>query len=94
MCPSDLLIIIFYDLEHIKILRSRILPRNTKLKLRPILTYGPEAWTMTMEGTTACRMFERKVVKKHTNTEKRRTLENKDKQREKDILQGKDTVVL
>jgi hypothetical protein len=58
------LIIIFYDLAYIKIVRARILSRSTKLKLQPILTYGPEAWAMTMEETNALRMFERKVVKK------------------------------
>jgi len=39
-------------------------------------------------------MFERKVVKKIYEHGKRRTLENKDRQREKDILHGKDTVIL
>jgi hypothetical protein len=68
MCPSELLIIIFYDIAHTKILRSRLLSRNTKLQLRPILTQGPEAWTMRMAETNVRRVFEKKTVRKDTNS--------------------------
>lgn len=87
------MIIIFYS-AHIKILRSRFLSRNTKLKLRPVLTYGSEAWTMTMEEMNSLRIFERKIVRQryeHVKKEERQRIRTK--QREEDILQGKDTVM-
>jgi hypothetical protein len=54
---------------HIKLSRSKHLSRNAKLKIyktliRPILSYGSEAWTMTSEETNALRIFERKIVRR------------------------------
>jgi hypothetical protein len=53
---------------HIKLFRSTILSRNTKLKIyktliRPILSYGSEDWTMTSEETNSLIVFERKIVR-------------------------------
>jgi hypothetical protein len=55
---------------HIKLFRSKLLSRNTKLKkkyktlIRPILSYGSEAWTMTSKEMNALRIFERKIVRR------------------------------
>jgi hypothetical protein len=54
---------------HIKLFRSKLLSRNTKLKIyktliRPILSYGLEAWTMTSEEINALRIFGRKIVRR------------------------------
>jgi hypothetical protein len=83
---------------HIKLFRSKLLSRNTKLKIyktliRPILSYGLEAWTMTSEEMNALRIFERKTVRKIygpiNELESRRIRTNKEIE---DILEGADNV--
>jgi hypothetical protein len=85
-------------LAHVKLFRSKLLARNTKLELyktviRPILTYGSETWTMIVEETKASRIFERKIVRKIYGPvkggERWRIRTNKEVE---DILQVKDTV--
>jgi hypothetical protein len=54
---------------YIKLLRPKLLSRNTKLKIyktliRPILTYGSETWTLTTEEMNAIRISERKIIRK------------------------------
>jgi hypothetical protein len=54
---------------HIKLFRSKLLSRNTKLKIfqtliRPILRYGLEARAMASEEMNALRIFERKIVRR------------------------------
>jgi hypothetical protein len=54
---------------HIKLFRSKLLSRNTKLKIyktliQPFLSYGSEAWTVTSEEMNALRVFKRKIVRK------------------------------
>jgi hypothetical protein len=56
-------------LGHIKLLRSKFVSRNTKLKLYktvicPILSYGLETWTATTVEMRAIRIVERKAVRK------------------------------
>jgi hypothetical protein len=51
---------------HIKLFRSKLLSRNTKLKIyktliRLILSYGSEAWAVASEEMNALRIFERKI---------------------------------
>jgi hypothetical protein len=43
--------------------------RNTKIKIyktliRPILSYGSETWTLTIEEMIALRISERKIIRK------------------------------
>jgi hypothetical protein len=54
---------------YIKISRSKLLSRNTKIKIyktliRPILSYGSETWTLTIEEMIAFRISERKIIRK------------------------------
>jgi hypothetical protein len=53
---------------YIKLLRSRLLSRNTELKthktlIRPILSYGSETWTLTTEEVNKLRISERKIIR-------------------------------
>ena len=53
----------------IKIFRSRLLSRTTKLKLyktliRPIVTYGSEAWTMSDKDENSLLVFERRILRR------------------------------
>ena len=50
-------------------MKSRALNRNLKLKIykrliRPIVTYGCEAWTLTARDEQHLRIFERKILRK------------------------------
>ena len=50
-------------------MKSRALNRNTKLKIyksliRPVVTYGCEAWTLTNRDEQHLRIFERKMLRK------------------------------
>ena len=52
-----------------KILKSRLIDRTTKVKvyetlIRPVVTYGCEAWTLSASDTNALRVFERKVMRR------------------------------
>jgi hypothetical protein len=54
---------------YIKLLLSKLLSRNTKLKMdktliRPILSYGSETWTLTIEEMNSLRISERKIIRK------------------------------
>jgi len=50
-------------------MRSRALNRSSKLKIykrliRPVVTYGCEAWTLTNRDEQHLRMFERRILRK------------------------------
>jgi len=50
-------------------MKSRALNRNLKLKIyktliRPVVTYGCEAWTLTTRDEQHLRIFERKILRK------------------------------
>jgi hypothetical protein len=50
-------------------MKSRALNRSLKLKvyttlIRPVVTYGCEAWTLTSRNEQQLRIFERKILKK------------------------------
>ena len=52
-------------------MKSRALNRNTKLKIyksliRPVVTYGCEAWTLTNRDEQHLRIFERKILRKRS----------------------------
>jgi len=52
-----------------KLMKSRALNRSSKLKIyksliRPIVTYGCEAWTLTNRDEQYLRIFERRVLRK------------------------------
>jgi hypothetical protein len=56
-------------LAYIKLLQSKLLSRNTKLKIyktiiRPTLSYGSETWKLTTEEMNALRISERKIIRK------------------------------
>jgi hypothetical protein len=49
--------------------RARLLTRETKIKIqitlvRPVLTYGCEAWTLNKTDEVALGTFERKILRK------------------------------
>ena len=48
---------------------SSLISRNSKLQIyrtfvRPVVTYGSESWTLTMEGERKLAVFERKILRK------------------------------
>ena len=50
-------------------MKSRTLNRKLKLKIyksliRPVVTYGCEAWTLTTRDEQYLRIFERKILRK------------------------------
>jgi hypothetical protein len=50
-------------------MKSRALNRSSKLKIyktliRPVVTYGSEAWTLTRRNEQQLRIFERKILRK------------------------------
>ena len=52
-----------------KLVKSRALSRNLKLKIyksliRPAVTYGCDAWTLTTRNEQHLRIFERKILRK------------------------------
>jgi len=52
-----------------KLMKSRSLNRSSKLKIyksliRPIVTYGCEAWTLTNRDEQYLRIFERRILRK------------------------------
>jgi len=52
-----------------KLVNSRIISRNSKLQIyrtlvRPVVTYGSESWTLTMEEERALAVFKRKILLK------------------------------
>jgi hypothetical protein len=85
---------------HIKLFSSKLLSRNTKLKIyktlmRSILSYESEAWALTSEEMNALRIFERKIVRRICGSinegESWRVRTNKEIE---DILEGADIVKL
>ena len=53
----------------ISLFRSRLLSKATKILLhktlvRPVVTYGAEAWTMTKKDEQALLVFERKILRR------------------------------
>lgn len=54
---------------NIKLLKSSLLSRTTKLKIyrtliRPVITYAAETWTLSHSDENALRIFERKIIRK------------------------------
>ena len=52
-----------------QLFNSRPISRNSKLQIyrtlvRPVVTYGSESWTLTMEEERALAVFERKILRK------------------------------
>jgi len=52
-----------------QLVNSSLISRNSKLQIyrtlvRPVVTYGSESWTLTMEGERALAVFERKILRK------------------------------
>jgi len=52
-----------------QLFNSSLISRNSKLQIyrtlvRPVVTYGSESWTLTMEEERALAVFERKILRK------------------------------
>jgi len=52
-----------------QLINSSLISRSNKLQIycmlvRPVVTYGSESWTLTMEEETALAVFERKILRK------------------------------
>ena len=52
-----------------QLFNSSLISRNSKLQIyrtliRPVVTYGSETWTLTMEEERALALFERKILRK------------------------------
>jgi len=52
-----------------QLVNSSLISRNSKLQIyctlvRPVVTYGSESWTLTMEEQRALAVFERKIFRK------------------------------
>jgi hypothetical protein len=52
-----------------QLVNSSIISRNSKSQIhrtlvRPVVTYGSESWTLTMEEERALAIFERKILRK------------------------------
>ena len=52
-----------------QLFNSSLISRNSKLHIyctlvRPVVTYGSESWTLTMEEERALAVFERKILRK------------------------------
>jgi hypothetical protein len=52
-----------------QLLNSNLISRNNKLQIyrtlvRPVVSYGSESWTLTMEEETALVVFERKILRR------------------------------
>lgn len=53
-----------------KLLKSKLLTRSVKVKIyktliRPVLTYGCEAWTLKAEECCRLAIFERKILRRN-----------------------------
>ena len=51
-----------------QLVNSSLISRNSKWQIyrtlvRPVVTYGSESWTLTMEGDRALAVFERKIMR-------------------------------
>jgi len=52
-----------------QLVNSSLISRSSKLQIyrmlvRPVVTYGSESWTLTMEEERALEVFERKILRK------------------------------
>jgi hypothetical protein len=47
-----------------QLFNSSLISRSSKLQVRPVVTYGSETWTLTMEEERALAVFERKILRK------------------------------
>jgi hypothetical protein len=52
-----------------QLVNSSLISRNSKLQIyrtlvRPVVTYGSESWTLTVEEERALAAFERKILRK------------------------------
>ena len=52
-----------------QLFNSGLISRNSKLQIyrrlvRPVVTYGSESWTLTMDEERALAVFERKILRK------------------------------
>ena len=55
-------------LSHLKLFKSNILSKRAKMKLyktliRPVVTYGAEAWTIKSANEQQLTVFERKIIR-------------------------------
>ena len=60
---------VFFFMSGIKLEESRALNRSLKLKIyktliRPVVTYGCEAWTLRSRNEQQLRIFEQKILRK------------------------------
>ena len=63
---------------------SSLISRSCKLKIyrtlvRPVVTYGSESWTLTIEEERALAVFERKSAENIWTGERKRIMENSTK---------------
>lgn len=49
---------------NVRLLKSKLIRRSTKMKIRPVVTYGSETWTLTQKDQESLRRFERKIVRR------------------------------
>ena len=81
-----------------KILKSRLISHNTKMKIyktliRPVATYGAEAWTLTTKDATKLKTLERKVVRRiYGGINENGLWRVRNNKEINDILQGQDIV--
>jgi hypothetical protein len=68
-----------------QLVNSSLISRNSKLQIyrtlvRPVVTYGLESWTLTMEEERAIEIIEKKILRKtYEKKKKKRIIENSTK---------------
>ncbi|KAL1445920.1 hypothetical protein WDU94_013975 [Cyamophila willieti] len=84
---------------NLKLLKNKLISRKTKLKIyktliRPVVTYGSEAWAITQQDQEKIRRFERKIIRKIYGPICENGLDwrIRNNQEIKEIMQGEDIV--